>query len=363
MPLKRPVDLENACQPIGQSRRDLLKSAAGLLLAASVATLPWRSARAAGAASTQQWGDTATLVSAIGAGTLAASSVAETVEAYRKGFGYVEHYRGRVPREMADFWGVPAMAGRAVSVVGAPGYQRGMIRIVELGNDFKEVSYPETLGWIALEIHVRSPDELVDELKGLPFVHTGGPATANDREGKPLYRAAQFKGPSGEPLYMTQHMQLDELMPVGRNNVGPLFIQTVATTSYRETLDFYLKDLRMKMRIEMDTPRTALVESLGLPEGRRYKFAAVRAPEYCALQIDEYPEATPPRPASPGCFSPGVSMCTLTTRNLEVVKATLTRANIRFAETDSNSCPPFQYARAISFLGRGGERVEIVEVK
>src|SRR5690606_31175772 len=214
-----------------------------------------------------------------------------------------------------------------------------------------------------LEIHVRSPDELVDELKGLPFVHTGGPATANDREGKPLYRAAQFKGPSGEPLYMTQHMQLDELMPVGRNNVGPLFIQTVATTSYRETLDFYLKDLRMKMRIEMDTPRTALVESLGLPEGRRYKFAAVRAPEYCALQIDEYPEATPPRPASPGCFSPGVSMCTLTTRNLEVVKATLTRANIRFAETDSNSCPPFQYARAISFLGRGGERVEIVEVK
>jgi hypothetical protein len=340
-----------------------VKSAACLLLATSVGTLSSRRAIAAATAAPAPWGDASTLVSTIGAGTLAASSVAETVEAYRKGFGYVEHYRGRIPKETAEFWGVPAMAGRAVAVVGPPGYQRGMIRIVELGKDFKEVSYHDTLGWIALEIHVRSPDEVVGQLKGLPFVHTGGPGTANDREGKPLYRAAQFKGPSGEPLYMTQHMQLDELMSIGRNNVGPLFIQTVSTTSYQETLSFYLKDLRMKMRIEIETPRTKLVESLGLPSGARYKMAAVRAPEYCALQIDEYPKATPQRPATPGCFAPGVSMCTLTTRDLDAVKSTLRNANMQFAEVESNSCPPFHHARAVFFLGRGGERVEVVEVK
>lgn len=363
MSLRRFADTENVSQPVSQSRREVLKSAACLALTTSVAALPWRAAMAAGASAPAAWGDTTTLVSSIGAGTLAASSVAETVEAYRKGFGYVEHHRGRVPKEMAEFWGVPAMAGRIVSVVGAPGYQRGMIRIIELGNDFKEVAYYETLGWIALEIHVRSPDELVGQLKGLPFVHTGGPNTADDREGKPLYRAAQFKGPSGEPLYMTQHMQLDQMMSVGRNNVGPLFIQTVSTTSYRETLDFYLKDLRMKMRIEMDTPRTELVESLGVPKGKLYKFAAVRAPEYCALQIDEFPKATPQRPASPGCFAPGVSMCTLTTRDIEAVKSVLAAAQMQFVEIESNSCPPFHHARAICFLGRGGERVEVVEVK
>jgi hypothetical protein len=238
-----------------------------------------------------------------------------------------------------------------------------MIRIVELGKDFKEVSYHETLGWIALEIHVRSPDELPAQLKGLPFVHTGGPGTANDREGKPLYRAAQFKGPSGEPLYMTQHMQLDQMMSVGRNNVGPLFIQTVSTPSYQETLNFYLKDLRMKMRIEIETPRTNLVQSLGVPSGARYKMAAVRAPEYCALQIDEYPKATPQRPATPGCFAPGVGMCTLTTRDLDAVKSVLASSRMEFAEIESNSCPPFLHARAVCFLGRGGERVEVVEVK
>jgi hypothetical protein len=351
-------------QAINQDRRALMKSAAGLLLATSVAALPLRRVMAAdGAAGPAPWGDASTLVSAIGAGTLAVASVAETSEAYCKGFGYVEHHRGRIAREMAEFWGVPAMAGRAVAVVGPPGYQRGMIRIVELGNDFKEVAYHETLGWIALEIHVRSPDDLVAELKGLPFVHTGGPGTANDREGKPLYRAAQFKGPSGEPLYMTQHMQLDELMSVGRNNVGPLFIQTVSTTSYQDTLSFYLKEMRMKMRIEVETPRTNLVESLGLPKGTRYKFAAVRTPEYCALQIDEYPKATPQRPTAAGCFAPGASMCTLTTRELDAVKSMLTGAKIQFAEIESNACPPFHHARAVSFIGRGGERVEVVEVK
>ncbi|MFO7305439.1 MAG: hypothetical protein C0P74_007975 [Gammaproteobacteria bacterium] len=346
------------------TRRDLLKATACVLLTAPVAT--WSSRRALAAdldAVIGPWGDPATLVTAIGAGTLAAASVAETVEAYRKGFGYVEHYRGHVPREMAEFWGVPAMAGRAVSVMGPPGYQRGLIRIVELGKDFQEVSYPDTLGWIALEILVRSPDDLVNELKGLPFVHTGGPNTANDQEGKPLYRAAQFKGPSGEPLFMTRHMQLEPLMAGSRNNVGPLFIQTFSTTSYQDALNFYLKELKLKMRIEWQSPRTDLVKALGLKGDARYKSAAVRTPDYCALQIDEYPKEAPQRPAVPGCFAPGVSMCTLTTRNLDAVKAALQTAGIAFKEIEANTCPPFPHARAVSFVGKGGERVEIVETR
>ena len=55
-------------------------------------------------------------------------------------------------------------------------------------------------------------------------------------------------------------------------------------------------------------------------------------------------------------------MCTLTTRNLDVVKSALKAANMQFAEIGSNSCPPFHGARAVSFLGRGGERIEVVEV-
>ena len=364
MPLNRLNDAEQAPRAVDQSKRGLIKSAAGVLVATSVGALSARQASAASpAAASSVWGDTSTLVTTLGAGTLAARSVAETVEAYSKGFGYVEHFRGRVAKEMAEFWGAPAMAGREVSVMGPPGYNRGMIRIVELGNDFKEISYHETLGWTALEIHVRSPEEVVEQLKGHNFIHTGGPGTAKDNEGNAFYRAAQFKGPSGEPLYMTQHMQLDQLMSVGRNNVGALFIQTLTVTSYPETLDFYVNTLKMKMRIEIQTPRANLAKALNLPSDARYKMAAVRAPEFSAVQIDEYPKAVPKRPASPGCFAPGVNICTFTTRDIDVVKTALRGAKVQFAEIESNGCPPFAYGRAVCFVGRGGERLEIVEVK
>jgi hypothetical protein len=362
-----PTDAENAPDCIDRNRRDLVKSAAWLTLTAAAALPASRRALAQGAAgsgaATPAWGDPSTLVSAIGAGTLAVASVAETVEAYCKGFAYVEHWRGRIPQNMADFWGVPAMAGRAAAVVGPPDFQRGMIRIVELGKDFSKVSYHDTLGWVALEIQVRSPEAVVTQLKGLPFVHTGGPGQANEPNGNPIYRAAQFTGPSGEPLYMTQHMQLDKLISPGRNVVGPLFIQTLAASPYQETRDFYAQTLGMKMRMEIDTPRSNLVEKLGLPKGKLYKMAAVRAPEYCSIQIDEYPPSTPQRPATPGCFAAGVSMCTLTTHDLDAVKAAFTKAAVKFAEIDSNSCPPFNGSRAIFCLGRAGERVEVVEVR
>jgi hypothetical protein len=262
---------------------------------------------------------------------------------------------------MAEFWGVPAMVGRNAAVVGPPDFQRGMIRIVELGSDFRQMSYQGTLGWVALEIHVRSPQEVVTQLKGQPFIHTGGPSLANAPDGKPLYSAAQFTGPSGEPLYMTQHTQLDQLISVGRNNVGPLFIQTLAAYPYQATRDFYLQTLGMKMRMEIDTARTELVESLGLPKDGRYKMAAVRTPEYCSIQIDEYPKNTPQRPATSGCFASGVGMCTLITRNLDAVKSALTKANMKFAEIRSNSCPPFSGSRAIFCLGQAGERIEVVQ--
>ena len=306
---------ENPLQGHGHERRVLLKAALGVALSSASHASASDATRGKPAA----WGDDRTLVTAVGAGTLAVRSVEETSTAYQKGFGYVEHWRGTIPKPMAEFWGVPAMAGRACAVVGPPGFERGMIRIVELGSDFRKTSYHDTLGWVALEIHVKRPEDVVAQIKdvGLPFVHTGGPAQANAPDGSPLYRAAQFKGPSGEPLYMTQHMQLDQLTSAGRNTVGPLFIQTVNVHAYEATRDFYVKTLGMRMRLESET-RRKLVGS-----GRGARMSAVRMPGFCSIQVDEYAPETPQRPATPGCFAAGVCMSTLTTRNIDTVKAAL----------------------------------------
>src|SRR5258706_3679754 len=90
-------------QPVDHSRRELVKSATGLVLTASLGVLGAADALAASASepgeTTPPWGDPATLVSAIGAGTLAVPSVAESAEAYRKGIGYIEHWHRQIPKE------------------------------------------------------------------------------------------------------------------------------------------------------------------------------------------------------------------------------------------------------------------------
>lgn len=356
----------NASDDIDRSKREIVKSIGWLLLTASVGLrAPSHALAASNDGSSdvapQPWGDPSTLVSAIAAGTLAVPSVAETVAAYTKGFGYVELWRGRILPEIADFWGTPAMAGRRAAVVGSPGHRHGLIRIVELGDDFQQVDSHATLGWVALEIRVRSPDVMAAQLKGLPFVHTGGPGDSSTEDGAPSYRAAQFKGPSGEPLYFTQHAQLDSLLEIGPNNVGPLFIQTLAARPYEETRDFYLKTLAMKSRMEVDIPRMNLVERFNLPEDRLYKMAAVRAPEYCSIQIDEYPEAVDPRPSAQGCLVPGACMCTFATRNLDSVAGALRQSGLPFTEVDSHSMLPSTGKRALACRGYSGEIVEFIQ--
>lgn len=351
---------------VDRSKREAAKSVGCLLLTASLGLrLPGNAAAASTGesrdAGPQAWGDPSTLVSAIAAGTLAVPSVAETVDAYTSGFGYVELWRGRIPPELARFWGTPAMADRTAAVVGPPGHRHGLVRIVELGVDFQPVDFHETLGWVALEIRVRSPDVMIEQLKGLPFVHTGGPGDSSTQGGAPSYRAAQFKGPSGEPLYFTQHAQLDGLVKLGPNNVGPLFIQTLAAQPYRETRDFYLETLAMKSRMEIDVPRANLARKFGLAADTSYKMAAVRAPEYCSIQIDEYPEEVAPRPSADGCLVPGACMCTFATRNLDRVASALRRSGLPFTELDSHSMLPSAGGRALACRGYSGEVVEFVQ--
>jgi hypothetical protein len=346
------------------SRRGLIKAAGALLASTALGVrLPLALADAGSLTARSEpsrWGNPTTLVSAIAAGTLCVPSVTETVSAYRQGFGYQELWRGRVPQDIAQFWGSPAMAGRNSAVVGPPGYRSGLLRIVELGDDYQRLDFHQSLGWVALEIRVRSPDDVLSQLKGLPFEHMGGPGDSSTVGGTPSYRAAQFKGPAGEPLYFTQHTQLDTLVQLGTNNVGPLFIQTLAARPYTETRDFYQKTLGMDSRMEVDVSRDKLTKELELPR-RDYKMAALRAPEYCSIQIDEYPEAAGPRPHVEGCLVPGAAICSFTTNNLDPVADALRQAGLTFSTMESYPIPPAHGGRAILCKGYSGEIIEFLE--
>jgi hypothetical protein len=348
-------------------KRTLTKSAALLIASASLGRLGTALATSESSRGRLQempdrpWADPASLVSSIAAGTVAVPHVADTVGAYREGFGYVEHWRGRVPAEMAGFWGVPAMADRVVAVVGPSELSNGLIRLVELGEEFQHIPPHTTLGWGVLEIRVRAVDDVAEQLAGLPFVHTGGPNDLKFGSGPATLRAAQFQGPSGEPLYFTEDLQIDRSTLIGRNNVGGIFLQTLVAAPYLQTRDFYLKTLAMQLRAQVEFPRANVADASGVEKNRLYKMASLRAPQYCAIQIDEYPVETMKRPSAPGSFPPGVCMCTLMARDLDLVASALRGVNLPFTQTESNSIPPWVGGRALVCRGYSGEIVEFVE--
>ena len=309
------------------------------------------------------WADPASLVSSIAAGTVAVRNVADMVSAYRQGFGYVEHWHGRVPAEMAEFWGVPAMADRVAAVVGPSELNNGLIRFVELGDQFRQIPPHTTLGWAALEIRVRAVDDMVGQLAGLPFTRTGGPSDLKWGSNPAIARTAQFEGPSGERLIFAQDLLVDRSKQIGSMNVGGIYIQMLAAAPYTQTRDFYLKTLAMQLSLEVDVPRSEVTDTFGMDNSGLYKMSVVRAPQYCSIIINEYPDVMTPRPSVPGYFPSGLCMCTFSVRDLDLVDSTLRQADVSFARMDSNSIPPFVGDRALACRGHTGEFVEFIEYR
>lgn len=308
------------------------------------------------------WADPASLVSVIACGTVTVPDVDQTAAAYRLGLRYVTHWEGRVSEAMARCWGVPAMAGRKAALMGPEGLATGLIRIVELGTDFEHVPKNTTLGWTALEIRVRNVDALPEQLAGTPITHTGGPSDLKWSDAPATLRAAQFHGPSGEPLYFTQDLQFDRSTLIGNDNVGGIFLQTLTAMPYEDTRNFYLRTLAMQLRLEVGVPRTSAHAALGVEGKGLYRMASVRAPQYCAIQIDEYPDAVKPRPAEPGCFPPGVCMSTLGVRDIDRIAGALQGVGVPFRQLDSSPMPPFAGNRTLACRGYSGEFVEFVEI-
>lgn len=307
------------------------------------------------------WADPASLVISIAAGTVAVENVADSVRAYREGLGYVEHWRGKLSVETAEFWDAPEMAGKTAAVVGPRELQSGLIRFVELGSEFRRIESHTTLGWAALEIRAKNVDAMPGQLAGSAIMHTNGPADLKFGSGPPSLRAVQFKGPSGEPLYFTQDLQFDRSPLIGKQNVGGVFLQTLVAVPYIKTRDLYLRSLGMQLRVEASVPRSGVARQSGAEPGKMYRMASVRAPEYNSVQIDEYPGTIGARPRTPGYLPSGVAMCTLRVRSIELVAAALQEIDVPFRRLASNSVPPYVGTQALCCVGFSGEIIEFVE--
>jgi hypothetical protein len=307
------------------------------------------------------WADPASLVAGIACGTVGVRNLAESLPAYLNGLGYVAHWKGVVSARLAELWGVPGMAGKAAAVVGPPQPHSGLIRLMELGSDFLAPGEQPTLGWRALEIRVLDVDAMPAQVAGTAIEHTGGPADLKFGPEPAAFRAAQFLGPSGEPLIFTEDLVFDRTPIIGGDNVGGIFLQTLVASPYVPTRDLYLKSLAMQLSLEVRMPRTGVEEALGISDKAMYRMSSIRAPWYSTLQVDEYPATVGPRPRSPGCFPTGVCMSSLAVPDLDRVEDVLQQAGVPCNRLNSNAIPPLFEGRSLACAGFSGEHVEFIE--
>ena len=140
------------------------------------------------------------LLSRIKMATVGAPSVDDFVRLYTTWLGYTVQAQSTVSNSLAQSWGTPNSAGRQMVTLQSAAMDDVYLRAVEV-DPVPGYWAITTWGWSAIEIIVDGIEALVVELKDSDFEHIGGPA--NLMGGASSIRAAQYKGPAEDVIYLT----------------------------------------------------------------------------------------------------------------------------------------------------------------
>lgn len=294
------------------------------------------------------------LLSRIKMATIGAPSIDAVERWYTTWLGYVVVERSNVSQEMAESWGTPNTAGRPFILMQSSAKDDVYIRAVEVDPvpGYKAMT---TWGWNAIEIICDDIDALHEELKTSAFTHLAGPA--NLMGGTSSIRAAQYKGPAEEVIYLTCETGDREksTLPLPRGPVDRPFIMVLAGPDLDEMDNFYTNAFRLKDNGFRFTSTGGLISMMqGRPDDQVYNLGLLRLAERGNnIEIDEYPADTGPRPSADGQLPPG---CAMTTFNCEDLDAT---------GIDYITAPITEYGgkRSVTFVGPTGELTELIEEK
>jgi len=243
--------------------------------------------------------------------TLIAADPAPLLAAYAA-FGLAPTSDRPVPAAVAQAWGRPALAGRRLLELAAPGSATLLRVLVVPGAVPRPTRFSH--GWLALEILVRDVDALEAPARAAGFEVVGAPA---DLEMSPNLRAMQLVGPVGEMLYLTQvkapvppfDLPLSSHLPPACA-LGPLFIAVMSTPSRAAALAACVP-LRPVSTLQFETKVTVLNRALGRPLATRWPLATVALAGQCLFEIDEVQHAAVQPPADPGELPGGLAWISL----------------------------------------------------
>lgn len=290
---------------------------------------------------------------AVCAVTLSAPDLALVEAAYTRHLGYVVAERGALTAQTAQGWGAPGVAGRKFLSLAPASGEPTWLRFVQQAApaDFRALT---TAGWNAAEIIVQDVEALAARLEGTPF-HVVVPA--HPLESIPEIHAMQVTGPTGEMLYLTaaSRPMPERDMPQAKSAVGRCFIAVLGGTDLEAMLEFYRGTFGNPPG-HIHTARVrALSEANGLPPESRYDLATVRLGHGSKIEIDRYPENTPPRPRAPDGLPHGMAMVTFECADLNAIEHLLVAPSYRA------QIGPYRGRRCATIRGAAGEWIELVQ--
>jgi catechol 2,3-dioxygenase-like lactoylglutathione lyase family enzyme len=288
------------------------------------------------------------------AATVTVSNLERAVALYEGALFLEVGAQADVPSALARSWGAPAVTGRPCAVLRPGSGNPGWLRLVE-APPVPAYRPLASVSWAGIEILVADPVGLAGHLAKWPFKVIGPPAPLRSF---PDITAMQVIDPDGAVLYLTDVGAAAQAidLPVVSGQVDRVFIVVLAVPDFPRALAFYREHFGLEAgeaherNIHFEGP------GYGLPApDSPANMTTMRLAGQSLIQVDEYPEKTPPRPAEDRGLPAGFAIASFAVASLVPFEERgLTPAM-------AGEGPPYEGRRTLTMRGPAGELIELIE--
>ena len=227
-----------------------------------------------------------------------AQNPALTQEAYEDYLGYRSVDAGVMSAELAAAIDRPELADRRfVTMMPRSGPQVGL-RLVE--GDASGYVPMKRVGWSAIELLVKDPEQLESELPGSAFRHLQGPDFLTEQKN---ILAMQVTGPNQELLYLTHMIDPSKSFlrpqPIPEP-VGHTFIMVMGSPDLEASLAFWRRYFDNGIVGPIPYRIGVLSDAYDLPGETLHPLALVSMSDGYGIEIDQYPDEATAVPAPEG---------------------------------------------------------------
>ena len=227
-----------------------------------------------------------------------AQNLALTQEAYEDYLGYRSVDAGVMSAELAAAIDRPELADRRfVTMMPRSGPQVGL-RLVE--GDTSGYVPMKRVGWSAIELLVKDPEQLESELPGSAFRHLQGPDFLTEQKN---ILAMQVTGPNQELFYLTHMIDPSKsfLRPQpSPEPVGHTFIMVMGSPDLEASLAFWRRYFDNGIVGPIPYRIGVLSDAYDLPGETLHPLALVSMSDGYGIEIDQYPDEATAVPAPEG---------------------------------------------------------------